>query len=275
MRKKEAPLTWRPGRIAAAAFAIVLAAATVADSSQTALGLRFQHDIFVQEYWRHGQPCYLIANTGDQEATIRVSRWTKEKGPGDILSEWRVDAKGYRIVDANDFSRQSWLEFTILNGPSLGIMEAPVSSQKEAPIASFVGLNGSGGRNLEVWFEHQEIEVSADARISIVLHLVADFGTLFLDRTRPFVSEGRLVDDPPLRSAYLQSAVSSTLPVRFTDDRVVIEAVKSGEVKNHEVRLEYHIPDGTKTPLVMITGWVQQQPGRGHGLVRGLAVQGN
>jgi len=263
----------------------LLVAMTTPLVASLGLGLDVSYNVFVQEYWRDGRPYYLIANLREKPVAILACGWDPDLGDGETLGEWCVDEGSYRLVNVKGLPKQDYVAFYIDDDP-WGVMRAPELPGEIPGIVSYVGLNGVGGRDFGVGFHLRSMEVRRGERFAVTLRIKSGAGILHLHKRVPLNKHGRpsrqfsipVYGQPnkwfTLPVAHLLSAKSATLPIRDLVGQVIVEAIETvGATKAHEVQLEYLIPDNADGPLVVISGWIETEPGLGRTIVKGIAME--
>ncbi len=236
-------------------------------ASQIPLGIDARQLVFVQEYWKDGEPGYCIANAGNKDTVVQVSRWRSRQLPSVPLRAWPVPAGEVRCHEAGFLLGEWLLEFKKVDGPRLGLLRAPMKRPAgltaHSPVASYQGLNGSC-RDREVWLEQDRLWLDPQGGAKLRLHLPADTGPVTFS---PDAADWRL---PPLPIA---AAASDTLPVQVEGKRVSIGEAGPGTKKGpHWVRLSVAPVQVDRPSMFLLAG---QRVIRGQGtqcFVRGVLV---
>jgi hypothetical protein len=247
------------------------------------VGLDWRAGIFVQEYWQGGKPRYLIANLTREAAKVSVQPWQmpnmREGGvlreivavppkPGEPLAgPWEVPAGGVADVDASPLLGKTLVEFRS-GDKRLGLLEAPKAPVAKPPtgVATSYGINGSGGRQGQMWCEQAALRVPAGADLEVKLVTAPNQGTI------KFSKKGKAAGDARPAELALVGAACDTLTVTSTDDAVVIDTGKPlKDQATHTAVLRLKAPDVAALTLVTFGGWVQHGGG-GYWLIRGVLV---
>jgi hypothetical protein len=243
-------------------LAVSLGASVSAD--QIPLGLSWDQKVFVQEYWRLGSPYYAVSNRTDKVATL-----TLIGNKGQIGGPWRVKSgatKGFQVPTADNLNEL----VRVMNGDrSLGLIDLPtkLTPPAEDGFATCVGLNGSGGRDQNLWMVQKQWQYVAGGVIEVTFLIKSRPGTLSLT--------GPAGDTRPggLAGAQVKKATSETLPVQEKGKGFVIDTGKPKKPADwHRVTVQLQAPEVKTLTLVLINGWMADSGGGGHVLARGVLV---
>lgn len=223
------------------------------------IGLDWRKNIFVQEYWSEGKPFYAIANKTDTDQTLTCLAY---QGKAKLSDPWKVPAHSVVHVDASALVGKDLLQFDLASGGSLGLMASPTTPKEfpKAPIVSYDGLNGSGGRHADIWVEQDAKTFESGKPVELRIQIPSD-------RAELIVKKGEL-------DAIEVS--SESLPVApGKDDSFTLDfskPVKPQEV--HTVVLKFTAPEvETATSLTIDTWlWAKGKKG-GHGITRGIVIE--
>jgi hypothetical protein len=211
--------------------------------------------VFVQEYWRNGQPYYDIANITAKPLDISTSDGGK----------WKV--KPGRIIhgEAKIGRPNTYIRFLTQNG-SLGTLPAPLAPPQvvKEKYVTYEGLNGSGGRYSDLYVQQTEHTFPGGGFIEVELVVPANRGLI------NFPKAG--ANKYPLKEAFIAEAKCDSLKVTDNGKEIVIDANQPLKNQNvHTVRLRFRAPNVQKRSMVLINGWARQGQG-GHGITRGVIV---
>lgn len=233
--------------------------ASVARADVVGVGLDFRKNVFVQEVWESGEPSYVIYNKQDKPVSITVlSRRTKEK----LAGPWAVNAGSMEHVAAKDLIGKDLMEFQLGDGTSLGLLDAPVKANWNADgdkeIRSSHGMNGSGGRQADIWVR-QPIRVKSGTAYTIDVSAPANAGLLMWSKK---------IDG-------LVSVESPTLTVKTVADRYEVDlSSPKQKADRHTITLTMKHPDYKATSMFMLDGWrwTSAKKTGGHGITRLIVV---
>ncbi len=222
------------------------------------VGLDWRKNMFVQEYWRDGKVFYAIANKADTDQTIIV--FTRHDGKR-MAGPWEVKANSLVHVDASALIGKDMLQFKLESGSSLGLMQSPVQPAKppQAAIATYYGLNGSGGRHGDIWVEQ-------DAPAFPSRHIVELRLTIPKDRGQLVIRKGDLA----------RVEVScETLKVNQRDDRITVDVIKPLVARDmHIVVLKFKSPQVSRVTMLTVDTWLwNRNKNGGHSITRGVVIE--
>lgn len=227
------------------------------------VGLDFRKGIFVQEYWQDGKPYYAIANLGKEKTTISVADW---KTGAVLAGPWDLMAQTVRHVDASTVRGDALVRFQLADGSALGLLMPPTPPPNpvKGSLATYDGMNGSGGRQVELWCEQAVPAFKTGEIIELALKLPTGAGVIKYT-TKP--ENGNVVQLP------LLEASCETLPVKNVGNEYQILASKPLKAeKLHTVTLRFRAPTVAAPTMVMLSGWRMLSNGGGHGITRGVVV---
>jgi len=209
------------------------------------LGINWQSDIFIQEYWQAGKAQYCVANGTAMDSEIEVERWpVMDAKP---LLQWEVAAGATRCVDAQAVVGERLIQFKQNSGVRLGLLKGP--QRPELPVAeqkviSVKGVNGSCNI-AELWFTQESIWGKSGQRVRITL-MSNGASTLYFSR-RP--------DSNRSRELPLLQVLSDTLTVDRSDDQYIIHAAKQQRVgQRYSVELEIELPIVEQPSMFFLSG---------------------
>jgi hypothetical protein len=229
------------------------------------IGLDWRKNVFIQEYWQAGAPRYLIANLGKEP--VKVAVYNRQAAGPALAGPWEVPANGIIRVDAPNAMAEGLLQFKLADGTSLGLLGAPVAPASLAKdrTVSNDGLNGSGGRQRDLWCEQEKAAFPAGGIIEVTLLIPAGKGTVTFQKKKG-------LDTPP--EAVIREARSETLTVQATDKEIRIDSNRPlKEAKLHTVTLRFDAPPVTAPTLVAIDAWCATGKGGGFHIIRGVVVE--
>ena len=226
-------------------FFLSLAPASSLYAKKIPLGINWQSDIFVQEYWQAGKAQYCVANGTSVDSEIQVGRWPVVDAKP--LLQWVVAAGATRCVDAQAVVGERLIQFKQNSGARLGLLngpqrpELPVAEQK---VISVKGINGSCNV-AELWFAQESIWGKSGQKVRITL-MSDGVSTLYFSRS-PGINESR---ELPLLWVF-----SDTLNVDRSDDQFIIHAAKQQRVgQRHSVELEIELPIVEQPSMFFLSG---------------------
>ncbi len=226
----------------------------------TGIGLGWNHGVYVQEYWRSGKPYYAIANHGNAAVMITVY---EERTGKKLAGPWEVDSKKVIHSDAARLQEKGLLDFRLQSGIALGLLDAPRVPGTLCPesgrIVTTEGLNGSGGRHDELYYEQTSLTFKPESIATIELVVRPGIGEIVYFRDK-------LTD---------LDVKCETLPVESTKEKITVDT--NHPVKNlmcHRIRLRYKTPKATQPTMMVLDGWRWIIVGKkGHGLTRGILIE--
>jgi uncharacterized protein (TIGR03067 family) len=264
--------------------ALVFALPALASASGFGVGLDWRQNVFVQEFWQAGKARYAIYNSRPEAIKLTVNDVQSVSVPGTEsfravegkeLATWEVKGKAIVFVDApmapvNDGLR--FLQFRIADGPRLGMLTYPAAPADfpRNKILSCVGVNGSGGRQQDVWYEHDSLTLESDGIIEVKLKLPAGGETVTFKKEKG-------IEKPA--EALISEAVCATLPIQDGKEEITIDTSKPLKAADvHVVTLRFKAPRVDAPTMVVIDGWVSVPStvpgtsGGGYHAVRGVIV---
>jgi hypothetical protein len=225
------------------------------------LGLNFKKNIFLQEVWKEKVPYYVIANLGNTDVTVSVFDRSNNKL---LAGPWKIAGKSVATQDVSKLIDKDLIDLRLADGSALGILFGPRLPKVAAKgIASFDGLNGSGGRSETTWIEQSNDTVKAGEVFEVKLKVVANSGQISFP-PQPAKLEAITVLTP-------FEVVSDTLPVAKDKNNEVDSNKPIKAEALHTVTLRFHAPAVEAPTMVMIQGLRQYTNGSA-GLVRGVVV---
>lgn len=240
-------------------FTFGLDGSPVGGAQMTGIGLDWNQNIFIQEYWLAGQPRYAIANQGG--AAARIAAYQAQTGKK-IAGPWEVPARQVSYVDASGLVGENLIALKLESGKSLGMLQAPRLPAGPAPatktIVTIDGLNGSGGRSEDLWIEQPSLTFKPESTATITLVVRSNVGE---------ISFG-LEKLPRLEAA------CDTLTVKTSEERVVIDTSRpTPDIAYNRVTLRFRTPKADHPMMMVVDGW-HWSAGRkgGHGVTRGIVI---
>lgn len=137
------------------------------------IGLDWRKNVFVQEYWKDGTAHYLIANRGKAPVTITVNEWKAQGAGPKLAGPWEVKAGAVLDVEAPKIKGEQFVLWQLADGTDLGLL-GPPRAPAEKPgekVATYDGLNGSGGRRFDVYCEQAKAGFPSDGTFEVKLVL--------------------------------------------------------------------------------------------------------
>jgi len=238
------------------------ASTSTARAELIGVGLDFRTGVFVQEYWQNGKPYYALANLGKEGVQISVNDW---KSGAALAGPWGVQSQSVTHVDASKLPANGLVRFQLANGKALGLLNVPMPPAASGKnVATFEGMNGSGGRHNELWCEQEKLAYSADEVIDLKLLVPGGAGII---KYSTKAEEGAILQLP------LLEATCETLPITRMGDQVQILASKPLKKQAlHTITLRFRAPMASTPTMVMVSGWRAISTGAGHGITRGIVV---
>lgn len=200
-------------------LALVLALPALMSASQIPVGLDWDQNVFVQEFWQEGKARYAIFNNRLEaiKLTVNKVRFVTVPGTesfraveGKDLASWKINSKGVVFVDAPlapAGGGLQFLRFRIADGPRLGLLTFPAAPADlpQGKIVSCDGINGSGGRQQKVCFEQDSLTFKSDGIIKVKLQLPAGGETVTFKKSKSTEN---------LAEALISEAECTTLPIQ-------------------------------------------------------------
>lgn len=251
-----------PRNLVLVVFTICLGAAPVA-ANVIGIGLDFRKGIFVQEYWQDGKPFYALANLGKEAVHISVADW---KTGAVMAGPWEVKAMSVSRVDASKVGGNALVSFRVANG-ALGLLMPPTAPAERmmGVLASYDGMNGSGGRHTELWCEQTKPAFKSAEMIELKIKVPGNSGVI------KYSTKG---EDSIIAQLPLQEAICETLPVKTVGNEIqILTSQPLKAEKLHTVTLRFRAPMVTTPTMVMVSGWRAISNGGGHGITRGIIVE--
>jgi hypothetical protein len=225
----------------------------------TGIGLDWNQGVFVQEYWQAGKPHYAIANSGNAAASISVYEAQTGKK---LAGPWNIAPKRVISADAAKLQEQGLLEFRLGSGMPLGLLDAPRApagpSMESGKIVTTGGLNGSGGRQNELWFEQGSRAFKPESMVTLELVVRPGIGEILYSRDK--LTELDVTCD--------------TLPVKSSRGNFIIDTDHPAQSRmHHRIYLRFKTPKTDQPMIMVVDGWRWIVVGKnGHGLTRGIIV---
>lgn len=222
------------------------------------VGLDWREKVFVQEFWREGKAHYAVFNDGPAAVSLGVF---PRKGGAALAGPWKLEPKGFLEVEVSGLVGKGLVEFKVEGGKSLGLLdsptEGPAAGKEKKPVAN-VGLNGSGGRQANLWTEQDTVSFAAGGKVELRLSLPAGAGVLMYDAAKL----------PGLELS------SETLDIQRDGDKIKIDLAKPKTPKDrHTLVLRFPTTEDKPQPaLIVVDGWLSTPGGGGHGVTRGVIV---
>lgn len=230
------------------------------------VGLDWRKNIFLQEYWQAGKPRYLIANLGKDPVKVAVYEWKARKKGDKLAGPWEIKAKDVADVDAAPLKDQGLMQFEV-GDDFLGLLAGPKAPEqkKKKTIFSYEGLNGSGGRYNDIWYEQEKLDTNSEGVITVDLVLEGPKGIITFKKAKSIEQ---------LPEALIQEARSETLPIQSTDAEIKIDTTKpTKDATPHRITLKFKAPKVEGPTLAAIDAWVALSQGGGFHAIRGVLVK--
>ena len=242
----------------------------VLDANAMSIGVGLQwREVFVQEYWLDGSPHYAIANFGKDDLKISMYPYRAAQGAKAVAGPWQVKAGGITHVDAPK-GLDGLVALKLADGKHLGLLGPPKggATQPKGKYLSYDGLNGSGGRHLNLWCEQAALTFKSGGVIELKLTIPAG-GGLIKYKKDPGSSSSKL----PIKKAAIREAVSETARITSDDKLITIDTKNpTKQAKTHSIIVRFDAPKVTDATMVYADGWLQKSKGGGHGITRGVIV---
>jgi hypothetical protein len=266
-------------------LALILGLPALASASQIGVGLDGRQNVFVQEFWQDGKARYAICNNRPEAIKLTVSDVQFVNVPGTEsfraiegkeLVSWDVKGKEVLFVEApkvlaGDGLR--FLRFRIADGAPLGLLSLPTAPADlpKGKIVSYDGMNGSGGRRQNVFFEQDSLTFKSDGVIEVRLKLPAGGETVTFKKAKSI--------DAPVEALIIE-VQCDTLAIQISKEAITIDTTKPLKVAPvHAVTLRFKAPRVDVPTMAAIDGWVTLAPafpgaaaGSYH-VIRGVIVQ--
>jgi hypothetical protein len=236
-----------------------------AEGSVIGVGLDWRKNVFVQEYWQDGVPHYVLANLGSTAIQITVHERTSGV---QLAGPWEIKPRSVTFVDARPLQGKDLVAFKLADGTNLGLLGSPVppATPIKDAIATYDGLNGSGGRHNIPWFEQTSLTFRSGEVFEVKLMMQSPGGVVKFSRKGG--------NEVAISQLPLVEAVCPSLAVKVSGDQIQIDANRPLQPqKIHPITLRFRAPEVKSPTLFMITGWRATSGGSGHGVTRGIVVK--
>jgi len=251
-------------------IAAVFALTATPGSASMAVGLRPQHGLHVQEYWRSGTRCYAVQNLRadsvrvDVREKLMVSRKTQLPGgigvarvpkmaPGDTLATWAFGPGELKIIAAPDVPPDAHFEF-LVDGFGVGTCVdrgAPAASSLKS-VATFSHLHTPGSTNENAWVEQDSLWFRSGSEFEVELVVTAGAGEIWFRHPEPGGSASQL---------RVVGASSAMIPTSDWGGVVRIDATATDAPRERRrVTLVVRAPDVESPALLPLYGVVWEKP---------------
>lgn len=243
--------------------AFLLLSATIAHAliAAPSVGLVFDRQVFLQEYWRFGIAYVQVTNRTPQDAAVTVTA-----PDGTPTGPWKVKAgvsKSFRTPEPKKVG-ENWR--VAKDGTSMGLFDSPQDKNlpKEEGFASCVNLNG-WGRNPDLWMVQKASRYDSGSVIEVSFHIKSQSGVLTLSKTPSGLPAN-------LSLAPVIDAASDTLTVREDENGISLDlSAPKKEADWHRVTARFRAPKTKALTVAIIDGTIGEA-GRPRRLTRGVVI---
>ena len=250
--------------------AVLAGASFVHDASAMSIGVGLQwREVFVQEYWVDGSPHYAIANFGKTDLKISMYPYRAAHGAKAIAGPWEVKAGSVTQVEAPG-GLKGLVALKLADGKHLGLLGPPKgpATQPKGKYISYDGLNGSGGRHLNLWCEQDALTFKSGGVIELKLAIPAGAGLIKYKK-----DPGNASSKLPIKKVAIREAVSETARITSDDKLITIDTKNPvKQAKAHSIIVRFDAPKVTTATMAYADGWLQSSGRGGHGITRGVIV---
>lgn len=236
--------------------------------SLIAVGLPWDKEIFIQEYWLHDIPYYAVASTSDKTIEISVNEWTGEVG-NKLLGTWLIDPKKVQCYALSNIKNYqgNLIAISLKDNQLFGLLTTPkaLSQLTIAPsnneILTISGLNGTGSRSANVLCWQPKMSFVAGDKIFITLQLQENIQFIEIDNNFACI----------LPKATVVDAFSNSLKIEKTHQNITISNLNLGD-NIQQLNLEVVLPETSENTFAVLSGYVRYQNGSGCALSRGIIM---
>ena len=253
---------------------MVFSVPQVSHANQIGLGIDWRKGIFIQEYWQNTHAYYEIANTNKTDVTLTAKPWGASDLTPKAISLGTIPAGSVIKVNAAELIGKGLMEFDEADGTSIGLLQAPVTPVSPAPTPdasdatyrSFDGVNNSGGRHQDIWFEQGSLDLYCGER-----RLTIKTGNNF--------SSIKVLAAPQMGALSVPKLLGVTCPTLIVtkaangDYMITPRASADSVPAIHSIEVSYDIPNLSVKTMLGIDSVVELSGGRGSfHLARGIIV---
>ncbi len=234
-------------------------AANPARGDVIGVGLNWRAEVFVQEVWEGGEPFYLLFSRREKPVKLTVHSY---RGGEKLAGPWSLPPKRLVRVKAAGLIGKDLISLRLDDGVNLGLLESPVKGawgkDDAKRLVSHYGLNGSGGRQKDIWVTHPALSVEPGTTFSIDVSIPSKSGAYLWSKQKNEIA----------------SVTCPSLDVLEFPDRFEVDTGKGkGAVSRHVVTIKLRAPKEKSPALIILGGWRWTVPKKsGHGLTRGIVV---
>jgi hypothetical protein len=254
-------------------LAVIIAATQVlampVRASRIPLGIKLGQGIYVQEVWRQRTPLFCLTNRTGADQVVQVARWQSRQAPPAVVQSWQLDRDATVCHQTNDLKSGELLEFSLADGPRLGLLRAPGSHPEDdagkGDAASFRGLNDTCPSR-GMWLSQPELWLPAGQRVSVFLHLPPgqDDAQIELPVASP-------IDLPQLRLTPVESPALSV--IQKGDHYLIRPKGSLDQPSPHTLELLLDTPAVSQPSMFLFSARQHLSTGGWQCFVRGLLVK--
>jgi len=246
----------------------------ISSSGIFGIGIDWQHQIYLQEYWNSNTPFYAIYNYRHQDIELRVNAWRiNVKDQVEVFKKFdhrfRLQKHGLEHFDISfifedldcRLPNPCYLNLQLEDGTSIGSIYPPSQPSINTDDIVTVGrLNLGGGLDADfLWYEQQQLTFRENLEVEIKLMVPSNSGTIeyfrktIVERAK---EQGSDTSNYSLPEMLVIDASSTTLDVKKTDKSFFIETENSTSDNGmNEVLLKFEAQSIDHEMLVMFDGW--------------------
>lgn len=239
-------------------FSLLFIAFQQVSASKIPLGLNSNHGIFVQEFWQGTSLILCFSNRSNNDETVRVSRWQRDKVSTDFLFQWPLQAGSAQCNSANNLEGAQLLEFILDSGVRLGLLKIQrpeVLDRKRLGVEGaaagispvFANTKGPNGTcsAFNIWIEHSTLWSKSGELANVTLLTTAANNSLEF-------SVGTRLDLPLLQ---IKSMSSETLVIDSADNKFILtEGMLAAAPAVQQVQVELEIPVVMQPTMFILSG---------------------
>jgi hypothetical protein len=248
--------------------------------------------VFVQEYWKSGEPYYAVANWSDSPIRLGVQEYShRDDGMhfydtkyGPIAHEWNIETRAIEFLKVTDIDTMMFVH-VLCNDKPLGIL-LPMRSEKSQPDSTVQVITQSctnywgGGPSPSLYFEQPSIIFNSSERIRVTLVIRDHSGEVAFGpyaELSEFVNPGSSAKpyeyDLPVPLILPTRAASSTLEIKKSRQLHIFNSNSGSGEEFHRVTLEFDLPAVPATTPGIISGFWRERPGIGRWVTRMVVIQ--
>ncbi len=227
-----------------------------------------QPGLSMQEFWRDGQPFYIIVNGGDDSLSLRIrtarfSGMNKLYGP--FIALWSSPARSTMVVRAIEPAEPRVIELQA-NEEWAGYLYPP-ARPAESPMSEGDLILTNGDRR-DVWIEHDSITLPEAAQVEVTVRMSPEvrwiaFGNYAAMRRYTW-PDRRVPSWEPPRMLRPLSVSSPEARIVETDSLIVIHRpIDAPDFDSIYTNLVLETPDVDEESAVEIIGAVAYENGQG------------